>query len=363
MLAWLRLSSGTITRALFNLGLVTALGMAGLLATPGATARPSGGGDSTSTAFCPQPPRGMDLATLSNAQLAYYGLPLPPQGANAKSPAWQEWARVLHHTKVRSCTSTVSAGPDAQRWGPVVNTNAAVPNVPDYLGEEPAPTWSGVVALNNQTTDYYSQVSAEWTVPCPTQKPPAGGAEMGVWVGLDGSRSQDGGDGNLLQAGTATSQDINGSPFSYAWWEDFPADPNLITFPNNAQVQCGDSMYAEVIQNHKAPGATAYVVVDDYTQGGYFGPSSFSPQYPSNGSTAEWIVEAHSHLPNFGTLTFTQDYATLDGNSKQIGQLGTNAVRMYTCWPQSPSCPAPVSRAYPGPIHHNLFFNDYWQHY
>lgn len=62
-----------------------------------------------------------------------------------------------------------------------------------------------------------------------------------------------------------------------------------------------------------------------------------------NACTAKWIVERiQPNLANFNGEELNSDYVIQNGSSKSIGQLSTNAVRMWSCWPSGSGCTPPA---------------------
>lgn len=162
--------------------------------TPGAAASPS----HLKSSACLQPPRGVDLATLSDAQLRNYGLPSHPHNA-AELPNWRA---LLAHAKHRICTTE----PDPQHL--LVGSSLQ----PLYASQESSPTWAGVVA-----TGYgYQRVVGTWTVPNFATSP----YSIAFWVGMGGD-GYDGG-GWLVQAGFQGSYCSSCNPhMTYnGFWED-----------------------------------------------------------------------------------------------------------------------------------------------
>jgi hypothetical protein len=143
-------------------------------------------------------------------------------------------------------------------------------------------------------------------------------------VGIDGYS-----DSTVEQIGT--EQDvINGTPVYYAWWEMYsPIDQQPEQVITGMQVNPGDSITASVqyITSGTYAGDFYLSIVDASRANDSFSIYASSSQYQSplaQRSSAEWIVEApeagsnNSDLANFGSVTFTNATAVINGVSGPI---------------------------------------------
>jgi hypothetical protein len=156
----------------------------------------------------------------------------------------------------------------------------------------PSVNWSGYVERGPQP---FTSVSAQWVVPAVKATPDD--EATGTWVGIDGVDNQ-----TLVQTGTA-QQVVGGQPQYYAWWEALP-DVAQPLWP----VSPGDTIQASITETTANNWS---ITIKDVTTGQ---PSTIQvANYPTPGTTAEWIMEAPvdgtsqslSTLANYGTITFT----------------------------------------------------------
>lgn len=149
------------------------------------------------------------------------------------------------------------------------------------------------------------KVAGQWVVPVVTGTMNAYSA---TWLGIDGYDSR-----TVEQIGT--SQDfIDGSAVYYAWYEMYPKFPvRIMSMP----VSPGDQMYAEVeYLGQRMFGLTIANQTEETT---------FTTVQKLNArrTSAEWIEEAPWFggtlpLANFGTVSFTDCSATLNGHTGLI---------------------------------------------
>jgi len=169
--------------------------------------------------------------------------------------------------------------------------------------------WSGYAVETNLASpqsNAVSDVKGQWTVPTVTGTT---NAYSSAWIGIDGYS-----DGTVEQIGT--EQDwSNGTPKYYAWFEMYPKFPVVI---KNITVHPGDSISAEVKYN----GNNFFVLsMTNLSSGQTY---STTRKARAQRQSAEWIVEAPSSsggvlpLADFGTVTFTNAYATLNGQTGSI---------------------------------------------
>ena len=177
--------------------------------------------------------------------------------------------------------------------------------------------WSGYAAetnLNNAATGSVTAVSGTWNVPKVTASS-ASTAYSSVWVGIDGFSSS-----SVEQIGT-DSDIVNGKAQYYAWYEMYPSASVNIT---SMSISAGDTITGSV--TYLASGAHAgqfQLTITDASKTNdtftiYEAGSSFAR------SSAEWVVEAPSSssgilpLSNFGSVTFTNVTATINGKTGSI---------------------------------------------
>jgi len=223
--------------------------------------------------------------------------------------------------------------------------------------------WSGIdLDTKNGAA---SAVSASWTVPAvPTISPVQ---YSSTWVGIDGDLSR-----TVEQIGTeadtATSPLIPNAPPYFAWYEMYPSGMNVITNQNGAAnpfsgsaftVSPGDAISASVnYLNSTTTTTTTFgrhtttttyenfsltitdTLATPVTIGGITETAeSYTTIQQISGaqmSSAEWIEEAPSSsrgvlpLAPFGSVTFTNALATINGTSGSIASfVGNTSVINY----------------------------------
>jgi hypothetical protein len=184
------------------------------------------------------------------------------------------------------------------------------------------PNWSGYVAETNLAQPQLNSVTAvsgSWILPS-VSGPSNAVLSSGVWVGIDGANN-----GTVEQIGTAENV-IYGHPQYYAWWEMYSSGVGQPGQPINMTIMPGDSISASVqyMTSDAHAGQFLLSIVDNSRANDYFYTyaSSSQYQYPlAQRSSAEWIVEAPTSassgsiqkLPNFGSVTFTNASAVING--------------------------------------------------
>jgi hypothetical protein len=156
-----------------------------------------------------------------------------------------------------------------------------------------------------------SYVVGTWRVPAVTG---ASTAYASVWVGIDGSTSN-----TVEQLGT-DSDILNGQPVYSAWYEMYPKGSVTIQTTNSGTkmvITPGDTITASVTYD----GNQFLLQMTDTTRNETFSIAQTMKRVAR--SSAEWIVEAPSGggilpLANFGTATFTNCSATVNGVSGPI---------------------------------------------
>lgn len=336
----------------------------------------------SSSSSCPQPPTNLDLTTLSPSQLMLYGLPQRP-----KAPAsLTHWANQLRHAKHRFCDIVSTS---VRHTWPTMYRPSSIQ--PDYINEQESLNWSGAVAINGG----YQDAQAHWVQPnifgikgLPIH------TFTSIWVGIGGDPNFGG--GPIVQAGIeADNNSQTGGVTPYAWFEDTGLSGTLggaQMVPWQTAPGAGDEIDVDVYNGVLISGYFyIYYGIDDPNEseftGLYFSESQYTlynginypPFPPSNGSTAEWIVERPvppnppappppllefrdpSGCPNnndcltFCPTTLNPCTAIQNNNTLDIGQLPTWSVVMV------PQLGSSRNLCFPGPIHNNVFFNEYWQ--
>jgi len=163
-------------------------------------------------------------------------------------------------------------------------------------------------------------VKGSWTVP--TVDCSGGGTQYSSsWVGIDGFNS------NTVEQIGVDADCQNGSPAYFAWFEFYPHP--FVTI-NHFTVQPGDVITAEVHYDTTARQFTVSI---------HNGTESFSASTKLNGAeraSAEWITEAPFSaggvlpLANFGTVSYSNDTAAINGTPVPIGAFSVNNVYEIT---------------------------------
>src|SRR5262249_2516337 len=161
-----------------------------------------------------------------------------------------------------------------------------------------------------------------WTVPRVTAT--SGNTASFAWVGIDGY-----GNHTVEQTGTAQGTH-NGVPYYYAWWEMWSSNNHQPEQTiSTMTVSPGDSITASVTFEASGTHAGDFLLsIDDTSHSNdsfsiYAIPSQYQDPLPDR-STAEWIMETptfgntYATLPDFGTLTFTNCSATINGTTGPI---------------------------------------------
>jgi hypothetical protein len=190
--------------------------------------------------------------------------------------------------------------------------------------------WSGysIDAAAGAVTD----VKGSWAVPSVTVTS-GGNKYAATWVGIDGDNSK-----TVEQIGTDSDQK-NGQPVYYAWYEMYPSNyfyinwatgtgiPASSNVPAAALVGAGDTITADV-QFLSSSGniSTFQLTMTDTPAGGGLTRTFSTIQTIKNAarSSAEWIVEQTGTLSDFSPTTFTNAQATIQTTSGTVtGTIGT----------------------------------------
>lgn len=173
--------------------------------------------------------------------------------------------------------------------------------------------WSGYAVTGSSGS--VTSVAGSWTVPA-VQSCTSTNTYSSFWVGIDGFSSN-----SVEQLGT-DSDCSNGVPTYYAWREMYPQPGFYI---NSITITPGDVITASVTFSNP----TTYTLsMKDVTTGQSF---SFTAHAQADRSSAEWIVEAPYSggilpLANFGKAYFTNNYATVNGQTAYINQFPSSST-------------------------------------
>ena len=134
-----------------------------------------------------------------------------------------------------------------------------------------------------------------------------------------------------------TGEDVvNGKASYYAWYEMYPSDSVIITTPTSTSngshsftVQPGDKITASVAY----VGSAFVLTIKDTTEANETFQTTLTIKGAAR-SSAEWVVEAPSSnsgvlpLASFGTVTFTNAYATINGTTDPINYWQSYSINM-----------------------------------
>jgi hypothetical protein len=176
--------------------------------------------------------------------------------------------------------------------------------------------WSGYAI--STAANSVSYVAGSWVVPVVNSQSSGYSA---TWIGIDGYSSN-----TVEQIGT--EQDVVGGRTAYsAWFEMYPSD--AVTIPNFT-VKPGDSISASV--RYDPTHQNFVLTINDATES-----ESYTTMQSVAGaarSSAEWVVEAPADdrgilpLAGFGSVTFTNAYATINGTTGAIDNWQAYAINM-----------------------------------
>jgi hypothetical protein len=173
-------------------------------------------------------------------------------------------------------------------------------------------SYAGLAGLAQKGSVSY--VKGEWVVPA--VKCDGSDDDSSVWVGIDGLY-------NDFVEQVGTQQTCKGGVASYqAWWEMYPAPKKAI----GLKIQPGHKVRGEVTY----VGSGQFVLaVTNLSTGQSFKTTQSNPNAPRQ--TAEWIVEAPYNngvlpLANFGSVTFDNGVATINGKTSPIAKSGLLSI-------------------------------------
>lgn len=192
-------------------------------------------------------------------------------------------------------------------------------SLPYAVSATTSDNWSGYVAatdLNSGQPGTVSDVKASWVVPT-VNCSGAAGAEVGIWIGIDGVFSP-----TVEQTGTGIDCGSGGATY-YAWLQTYPAAARTAALA----IQPGDTIAAEV----QALGHNEYqITLNDVTSG-----QGFSVQRSSPGSrdSAEWVVEAPAQGDHFAPLA---DFGSVQMNGSSVTINGQTGGINSAAWAAAP---------------------------
>ncbi|KAF9050897.1 peptidase A4 family-domain-containing protein [Rhodocollybia butyracea] len=169
--------------------------------------------------------------------------------------------------------------------------------------EELSSNWAGAILIADTAT--YVSVTGTFTVPNVLTDNDNVMECAAAWVGIDGST---GCEGAILQTGIdfCVASDEKTQSFD-AWYEFFPADVNFFDgFP----LSVGDSITATATVFTPTSGSLTLINNSKDVTMSVNVTSSTASLCQTN---AEWIIEDYTsdpELPNWGTVTFTDAFAT-----------------------------------------------------
>jgi Peptidase A4 family len=186
--------------------------------------------------------------------------------------------------------------------------------------------WAGYVVSGLDPRAAFTHVTGTWKVPAVKCRAGSGVSVSAVWVGLGGHEPYS---VSLEQIGTDSDCSAAGRASYYAWYELIPAPSVRLRLA----VRPGDTITASVGPN--AAGTKVRLELKNRTRGR--GVTKLAVMSTIDLSSAEWIVEAPSlcgrftchpmPLANFGSVTFTQATASLDGRAGTIQGSEWTAIR------------------------------------
>jgi hypothetical protein len=182
--------------------------------------------------------------------------------------------------------------------------------------------WSGYVVSSNLGNPQPSVtgIKASWIVP--TAFSTSIDTYSSAWIGIGGFHD----DKTLIQTGTEHDY-VNGREFYSAWYEILPDQAIRI---EEMSITPGDLITA-LIELTNPQTNEWKVEIRDLTKNQEF---SINLIYNSSKTTAEWIIERptinsqKSALANFGTVSFTDCYATINANTAAMGEYPHSQVKM-----------------------------------
>jgi hypothetical protein len=182
--------------------------------------------------------------------------------------------------------------------------------------------WSGYAIetnLVNPASNAVGDVKGTWTVPtliCTSLN-----TYSSAWVGIDGYS-----DNTVEQTGTEHDC-VNGQPQFSAWYEMYPKMSKRV----NLTIRAGDTISAEVKYTTKNQ---FQLTLMNQTTGQLFVTVQ---KANAQRQSAEWVMEAPWSggvlpLTNFGTITFTNSQATINGHTGTVSDAAwqKDSINMVT---------------------------------
>ena len=161
------------------------------------------------------------------------------------------------------------------------------------------------------------QVSATWHVPAVHQRVAGQAENSAVWTGIGGGCLGQGctgvADETLIQAGTEQDVAADGTTSYSAWWEAVPAPQ--VTFAE-LTIKPGDGIRVTVAED--APGLWT-ATIDDVSSGQTRSVTTTVP-YPSDYSTAEWVMETPLLLGANSGLASLPAFAPVQFQNAQVNR-------------------------------------------
>lgn len=197
------------------------------------------------------------------------------------------------------------------------SSNSQTPTTPESVSgvnQLSSANWAGYIA----TGGVYSSVSANWTVPNPTNS--AGVSTDATWVGIGGVTTND-----LIQIGTQNIVGKNSNITTTAFYETLP---NVSQTINNFTIAPGDNVSASVAE--VSPDLWKLSIVNNSNSESF----STTVYYNSSLSSAEWIEEDPSDsqglipLDNFGQVSFSNCQTTNNGQAENLATSDAQAISM-----------------------------------
>jgi len=234
---------------------------------------------------------------------------MPPR---EKGEPFDHWAKIVRSMNTRTCQYSDTG----IMHGNLSQRSAQRPLDINTPGDAMFQTWAGNIAdepvgggasyevqhSDTNSTYWYTEMDADWNIPCVAGQQVAG--DSTAWVGLGGTAQAD----ELGQAGSESDfgWDAAGDPVTayYVWYEWVGPFGTINANRLNWNVGCGSAFHIWV----KIYGGNCYVIQNLSNSGQYFSMCS-GPTYDNH--TAEAIIERpsrfagmHTALDNFGWITF-----------------------------------------------------------
>ena len=188
----------------------------------------------------------------------------------------------------------------------------------EAISTDTSANWAGYAASGGS----YTSVQGTWTIQTPSISGSTKISADATWVGIGGISYKD-----LIQTGTEAIVQ-NGSVTYEAWYETLPQVQQSIPIAING----GDSITASLVETSSNVWQLTF---NDNTTGKQY---QTTINYTSSHSSAEWIEEmpvgevgrtqGFIPLDNFGTVQFSNAYATDSSVLKNIADLGAQEMTM-----------------------------------